>query len=166
VYWVNISSGQDNNYRPISFFTIFVEVAAAKSCLQFLFNFASLITENWVYAIFANKLVGLPLPKPFARAFEGVNPSEPLSMALPISRNLDLHLVIVIMHFQIKSSKKAYWWHFAHCPSRFQRRYIDFDCKNLVSWLLNWPELLTNHVFYIWQRNYFFLLVYIVGSHM
>jgi len=30
-------------------------------------------------------------------------------------------------------SKKVYWWHFARCRSSFQHRYIDFECKNLVS---------------------------------
>jgi len=38
--------------------------------------------------------------------------------------------------FSNKSLIKVYWYHFAYCHSRFQRRYIDVECENLVSGLV------------------------------
>jgi len=127
---VNISSGQDINNRPTLFFTIFVQhrtaAAAGKICLQIIVNFALLFTKNRVSLHnYRKEMCGAPAPKALHLGLQGrctlLNPS-PLKCPLPVSRNLDPPLVIVIMHFQMKSSKKVYWCHFAHCHSRCQRR--------------------------------------------
>jgi len=48
----------------------------------------------------------------------------PLSVSQKITATGDCDHV-----FTNKSSKKVYWWHFAHCHSRFQRQYIDLSVK-------------------------------------
>jgi len=110
----------------------------------------SLFTQNWVSLHSCRKkCVGLPPQThslaPWGRVFgfwvwrfgglgilglDGVPSPWP---SLPYHINLDSSLVIVIIHFQIKSSKMVYWWRIAHCHSRFQRRYVDLACTNLVS---------------------------------
>jgi len=67
-YWL---SGQDNNYRPILFSTMFVQhialaAATGKSCLQCFVNFAELFTQkSSLYAVFTSKCVEFPPPNPF-----------------------------------------------------------------------------------------------------
>jgi len=87
---------------------------------------------------FCKKCVGLLPWNSFARTFrEGVtslNTSStwtPPRITEPGCATGDCDHVGL---FSNRSLKKVYWWHFAHCHSRFQRRYIEFECKNLVSW--------------------------------
>jgi len=82
---------------------------------------------------FRKQMCGVPATKALCAFKEGVSSRTPFHGPLPVSRNLDPPLVFVIMHFQIKSLKKVYWWHFALWYYRFQRRYIDFEGKNLLS---------------------------------
>jgi len=79
-------------------------------------------------------MCGAPTPKPLCSCLRGgytipePSPWPPPRITEPGSTTGDCDLV-----FSNKSSKKVYWWQFAHCYCRFQRRYIDFECTNLVS---------------------------------
>jgi len=92
-----------------------------------------LFTQNWVSTVFAKNAT----PNPFARASgKGVislncsSPWPPPRITERGSANGDCDHVGLFSNI---SSKKVYWWHFAHCRSSFQLQYIDFECKNLVS---------------------------------
>jgi len=90
-------------------------------------------SELSLYAVFAKNCVRLSPPNPReSRLQGGCTLREPLPMApCPYHRRSATGACDHV--FSNKSSKKVYWWHFAYCHSRFQRQYIDFECKNLVS---------------------------------
>jgi len=79
---------------------------------------------------FCKQMCGAPPQSISLTSSRRVYPPKHPPWPFHVSRNLDPPLVIVIMHFQNKSLKKVYWWHFAHCHSRFQSRYINFECTN------------------------------------
>jgi len=83
---------------------------------------------------FCKKMCTAPTPKPLrSRLRRGCSLLEPSPwlpprITEPGSATGDCDHV-----FSNYSPKNVFWWHFANCHSRFQRWYIDFVCKNLVS---------------------------------
>jgi len=95
---------------------------------------ASLFTQNWVSAQFLQQLGGAPAPKALrSRLREGCIFPNPTPWPPPRITEPGSAIGDCGHTFQIKSSKKIYWWYFTHFHSRFQRQYIDFECKNFVS---------------------------------
>jgi len=77
------------------------------------------------------------LPKPLRSRLRGrcnlpesLVPMAPPRITECRSANGDCDHVGLLSNITLK---KVYWRHVAHCRSSFQRRYIDFDSKNLVS---------------------------------
>jgi len=79
-------------------------------------------------------MCGAPTPKPLrSRLREGVLSLNPSHGPLPVSQSLDPPLVIVIMYFQIQV-RKMFIGDILHMVILdFNDRYIDFECKNVVS---------------------------------
>jgi len=133
-------SGQDSNHRATLFFTICMQhialaAATGKSCLQYFVNFAVLFLHSKLNLCSFRKIMWrAPTPKPLlvSRAFGECVPSlNPPHGPSPYHRTWIRHWWLWSC-ISNKSSKKVYWWHFAHCHSRFSADILT-ECKNLVS---------------------------------